>query len=163
MIFWSGQLTYEEKFVKKHNIKPIHALGLEGFFSLIILSLILVVFNFLKVPFDMGQPDGQMEDVLDGFIQLKNNHILLSCFIGATIMLVFASISGITISRQFSAVHRIVLDSGRMFVVWAVSLAIPAFDQELELIHILGFILIITGILVFNDVVFGKLFKYCYM
>ena len=49
MIFWAGQLTYEEKFVKKHNIKPMNALGLEGTFSLIILSFLLVGFYYLKV------------------------------------------------------------------------------------------------------------------
>ena len=49
MIFGACQLVYEEKFVKKHNIKPIHALGLEGSFSLIILSFMLVGFYYLKV------------------------------------------------------------------------------------------------------------------
>ena len=30
MLFWAGQLTFEEKFIKKHNISPVHALGIEG-------------------------------------------------------------------------------------------------------------------------------------
>ena len=61
MILWAAQLTYEEKFIKKHNIKPMNALGLEGTFGLVILSLILVACYYIKVPFDMGQPDGQLE------------------------------------------------------------------------------------------------------
>ena len=64
MLFWALQLTYEEKFVKKYNIRPMNALGLEGMFSVTIVSLMLVGFYFLKVPFDMGQPDGQLEDAL---------------------------------------------------------------------------------------------------
>ena len=82
MIFWAAQLTYEEKFVKRYNITPIKALGLKGVFSLIILSAILVGFYFLKVPFDMGQPNGVMEDALDGFLQLGNNPKLLVAYIG---------------------------------------------------------------------------------
>ena len=82
MIFWAAQLTYEEKFVKRYNITPIKALGLKGVFSLIILSAILVGFYFLKVPFDMGQPNGVMEDALDGFLQLGNNPKLLVSYIG---------------------------------------------------------------------------------
>ena len=82
MIFYAGQLTYEEKFVKKHKIKPINALGLEGTFSLLILSILLVIFFYIQVPFDMGQPDGQLEDALDGFIQMGNNATLLISFIG---------------------------------------------------------------------------------
>ena len=30
MLFWAGQLTFEEKFIKKHDISPVHALGIEG-------------------------------------------------------------------------------------------------------------------------------------
>ncbi len=81
MIFWAAQLTYEEKFVKKHNIKPMHALGLKGIFSLIILTSMLLGFYFLKVPFDMGQPNGVMEDAIDGFLQLGNNVQLLLSYI----------------------------------------------------------------------------------
>ena len=64
MLFWALQLTYEEKFVKKYNIRPMNALGLEGMFSVTIVSFMLIGFYFLKVPFDMGQPDGQLEDAL---------------------------------------------------------------------------------------------------
>ena len=81
MIFWAAQLTYEEKFIKKHNIQPMYALGLKGFFSLAILTSMLIGFYFLKVPFDMGQPNGVMEDAIDGFIQLGNNPVLLVSYI----------------------------------------------------------------------------------
>ena len=82
MILGACQVTYEEKYVKKYNIKPLNVLGLEGTFSLTILSCMLVGFYYLKVPFEMGQLDGQMEDAIDGFIQLGNNPILLVSFIG---------------------------------------------------------------------------------
>ena len=81
MIFWASQLTYEEKFVKKYNIKSMKALGLKGIFSVIILTSMLIGFYFLKVPFDMGQPNGVMEDAIDGFIQLGNNPKLLVSYI----------------------------------------------------------------------------------
>ena len=81
MIFWASQLTYEEKFVKKYNIKSMKALGLKGIFSVIILTSMLIGFYFLKVPFDMGQPNGVMEDAVDGFIQLGNNPKLLVSYI----------------------------------------------------------------------------------
>ena len=82
MMFFAGQLTYEEKFVKKYNIKPMNAIGLEGSFSFVILSLMLVGFYFIKVPFDMGQPNGVLEDAIDGFLQLGNNSTLIISFIG---------------------------------------------------------------------------------
>ena len=81
MVFWAAQLTYEEKFIKKHNIQPMYALGLKGIFSLAILTSMLFGFYFLKVPFDMGQPNGVMEDAIDGFIQLGHNPRLLVAYV----------------------------------------------------------------------------------
>ena len=60
----------------------MNALGLEGTFSVIILTVLLLAFYFIKVPFDMGQPNGAMEDAIDGFIQLGNNPVLLISYIG---------------------------------------------------------------------------------
>ena len=89
MIFWAAQLTYEEKFVKKYKIKPMKALGLKGIFSLTILTSMLVGFYFIQVPFVMRQPNGVMEDAIDGFIQLGNNPKLLASYIGKYLNLIY--------------------------------------------------------------------------
>ena len=82
MLFWAGQLTFEEKYIKKHNISPVHVLGIEGIFSLTQTTALLVIFYFVHVPFDMGQHRGVLEDAIDGFVQLGNNPALLGCYIG---------------------------------------------------------------------------------
>lgn len=156
MFLGACQLTYEEKYVKKYNIKPLNVLGLEGTFSLIMLSLMLVGFYYLRVPFEMGQLDGQLEDAIDGFIQLSNNPVLLVCFISTSISLCICSILGIMITRKLSAVHRIVFDQLRTILVWAVSISAPAFNEDFQPIQIVGFIIITLGVLVFNDVLIGK-------
>ena len=61
MLFWAGQLTYEEKCIKEHNVSPILALGLEGFFGFVTTTLLLVIFYFVPIPFDMGQPCLKMQ------------------------------------------------------------------------------------------------------
>ena len=81
MVSWASQLTYEEKFIKKYNIQPIHALGMKGVFSFMIMTSLLVAAYFLKVPFDMGQPNGVLEDAIDGFLQLGHNYKLLISYI----------------------------------------------------------------------------------
>ena len=82
MVFYAGQLTYEEKFVKKYKIKPLNAIGLEGSFAFVVLSSMLIAFYFIKVPFEMGQPNGVLEDAIDAFMQLGNNPVLIVSFIG---------------------------------------------------------------------------------
>ena len=158
MFFWALQLTYEEKFVKKHNINPLNALGLEGMFSFIIVSFMLVGIYFIKVPFDMGQPNGQMEDAIDGFIQLRNNPVLLISFISNIIMVVIASISGIEITKRYSAVHRLVLDSVRPILVWIVEISVQEFDHHFESLQIVGFLIVTFGFCIYNNLVFGKIF-----
>ena len=154
IVFSSGQLTYEEKYVKKHNIQPLHCLGMEGSFSLAILSLLLVVLYFIPVNVDMDQPGGQLADALDGFVQLGNNPVLLASFLGTTVALCMALFAGISLTRKLSAVHRIVIDSGRSVLIWAVSLA--AKWQTFQLLQIIGFLIMSIGVLIFNDVLLGK-------
>ena len=80
--FYAAQLCYNEKVLKCKYFEPIFILGYKGAFNLGISSLMLVGFYFFKVPFDMKQPNGVMENALDGFIQLGNNPVLLIAFIG---------------------------------------------------------------------------------
>ena len=102
----------------------------------------------------MGQPGGQLEDALDGFVQLGNNPVLLVSFLGTTVALCMALLAGISLTRKLSAVHRIVIDSGRSVFIWAVSLA--AKWQTFQLLQIIGFLIMSIGVLIFNDVLLGK-------
>ena len=41
-MFLAGQMTYEDKFVKKYKCPPLQTLGTEGTFGFVILSIALV-------------------------------------------------------------------------------------------------------------------------
>ena len=71
--------------------------------------------------------------------------------------MVFALFFGISITRKLSAVHRLVLDSGRSIIVWAVSMILGW--QQFQILQIVGFILMITGVLIFNNILIGKVEK----
>ena len=149
MLFWAGQMTYEEKFVKKFNIKPLNAVGLEGSFALSILTALLVILYFIPPYFHILDGD-RMEDALDGFVQLGNNPILLVSFIGTTLALCCSLIAGVIITRNLSAIHRIIIDSGRSIAVWAASLALGW--QCFMWLQILGFLVMSVGVLIFNNI-----------
>lgn len=157
MAFYACQLTYEEKFVKKYNIKPMNAIGLEGSFAVAILSVMLVVLYFIPVKFDMEQPGGQLDDALDGFVQLGNNPILLISFLLTTVALCFTLVAGINVTRKLSAVHRLVINSGRSVIVWAISLAVGW--QTFQPLQIVGFLIMSLGVLIFNDILLGPAFR----
>ena len=53
-----------------------------------------------------------------------------------------------------SATTRMVLDSVRTLVIWGVSLGVGW--QEFHALHLLGFAILVVGMCVYNDLIFGK-------
>ena len=49
MVFWAGQMVFEEKYVKKYKIDPMKALGMEGAFRLVFKNLNLISIEILIV------------------------------------------------------------------------------------------------------------------
>ena len=75
-------------------------------------------------------------------------------FTGTTAFTVITLLCGISITRKLSAVHRLVLDTGRPILVWAVSLGLGF--QNFQALQIVGFLLMALGVLLFNDILIGK-------
>ncbi|KAI5948410.1 Solute carrier family 35 member F6 [Manis javanica] len=68
-IIISIQMVLEEKFVYKHNVHPLRAVGTEGLFGFVILSLLLVPMYYMPAGAFSGNPRGTLEDVPDAFCQ----------------------------------------------------------------------------------------------
>ena len=79
-------------------------------------------------------------------------------YISNIVMVITATISGIEITKQYSAVHRLVLDSARPILVWIVEISVPEFGHHLQPLKIVGFLILSFGVFIFNDLIFGKLF-----
>ena len=78
--------------------------------------------------------------------------------LGAIICLVITALAGFEIMRQFSAVHVVVFNTSRSIIVWLFSLAVSW--QTFQVLQIVGFLVIVFGVMVFNDV-FIKSKTYC--
>lgn len=74
-ILSSTQMIVEEKFVSGSNVSPLQAVGWEGIFGFITLSILLFPMYFIKIKtgkiFD--SPDNRIEDAIDGYYQIKNS------------------------------------------------------------------------------------------
>ena len=70
--------------------------------------------------------------------------------LGAIICLVITALAGFEIMRQLSAVHVVVFNTSRSIIVWLFSLAVSW--QTFQVLQIVGFLVIVFGVLVFNDV-----------
>ena len=65
-----------------------------------------------------------------------------------------SALAGMQVMKRLSAVHMIVFNSSRSILVWAFSLAFSW--QVFQVLQVVGFSVIILGVMVFNDVLFGK-------
>jgi len=150
-IISATQMVYEEKFVNKHNVPALQAVGWEGFFGFVTLAVLLVPMYFIPLPFPFGhEPRFVMEDALDAFVQLHNNPLLVVAFTGTIVSIAFFNFAGISVTKELSATTRMVLDSVRTVVIWMVSLSVHW--QGFNYLQLIGFLVLICGMCLYNNI-----------
>jgi len=161
-IITASQCVTEQRFVRKHNFPPLLAVGLEGMFGMTIIGLLLFPMYYIPAskPFSTD-PDGRLENAFDAFAMMGQNwHILLGV-IGGILSIAVFNFCGITIVKEISGTTRMVLDSGRTLVIWVFSLAVAwqPFGYKSFLLQLAGFVLLVTGMFIYNDLVFAPLLR----
>lgn len=153
------QMCYEERFVLKHNVPPLQAVGWEGFFGFFILSTLLIPFYFIHADQMFSHsPQYRLEDALDAFCQMGNSKIIVIAMIGNIISIAFFNFSGISVTKEMNATTRMVLDSVRTLIIWAVGLI--AMWEKFQYLQIIGFVLLIIGTCIYNDLLIGPFFRH---
>lgn len=150
MIFTSCQVVFEERFIGNLNIPPLQAVGWEGIFGFCTLGLLLIPFHFIYLSSSHASPDHRLEDVREAFCQMANNRIIIVATVGNVFSIAFFNFAGISVTKELSSTTRMVLDSGRTLVIWAISLALSW--QKFYPLQILGFLLLVAGMGTYNGV-----------
>ena len=88
-------------------------------------------------------------------LELSLVYYKLQFILGTTIILVISALCGIKVMRRLSAVHVVVFNTSRSVIVWAISLALSW--QTFQVLQIVGFLFIVLGVMVFNDILIGKI------
>ncbi|XP_069702216.1 solute carrier family 35 member F6-like [Periplaneta americana] len=148
------QMVLEEKFVSGLDIPALQAVGWEGIFGFSILGLLLIPFYFIYVPAPFSDnPRNVLEDALEAFVQMGNNPWLICAIIGTVLSIAFFNFAGVTVTKEISATTRMVLDSIRTLFIYIVSLSLGW--QSFYWLQILGFILLVFGMGVYNNLFAG--------
>ncbi|XP_072842401.2 solute carrier family 35 member F6 isoform X1 [Pogona vitticeps] len=142
------QMVLEEKFVYKHNVHPLQAVGTEGFFGFVILSLLLIPMYFIPGGSFSGNPRQVLEDALDAFCQIGHLPLIAVALLGNISSIAFFNFAGISVTKEISATTRMVLDSLRTVVIWVVSLAVGW--EAFHGLQILGFLILLGGSALYN-------------
>ncbi len=116
-------------------------------------------------------PNNYLEDIPTAFCQMGHNPIIIVATIGLNQFLVlilyvsfflvgnvfsiaFFNFAGISVTKELSSTTRMVLDSGRTLVIWAVTLALGW--QKFNALQVVGFVLLVIGKWTFLFVDFFK-------
>jgi drug/metabolite transporter (DMT)-like permease len=146
------QMVIEEKFIGGYNIPALQAVGWEGIWGTLILSTFVFVMYYIPPLPGIGNPGSQhFEDALDAFTQISHNGLLALAILGNVLSIAFFNFFGISVTKAMSASHRMVLDSVRTIVIWAVSLAVGW--QSFNFLQLVGFVILLAGTAVYNELV----------
>lgn len=88
------QMVLEEKFVYKHDVHPLKAVGTEGMFGFTVLTLLLIPMYFIPVGEFTGNPRHVLEDALDAFCQIGHQPLIMLALLGNTVSIAFFNFAG---------------------------------------------------------------------
>ncbi|CAK9296163.1 unnamed protein product [Gordionus sp. m RMFG-2023] len=144
------QVTYEERVITKYNISPLQAVGWEGVFGFLMLSVIIFIMNFVPLSYfsSSTNPYIMVEDVRDAFYQIKNSWILTLAMLGNILSIAIFNFAGVSITKNMNATTRMVLDSFRSLLIWVVSLGISW--QKFHYLQLIGFLVLIIGMIIYE-------------
>lgn len=157
-IITAFQMVYEEKYIKDKDIPALMAVGYEGFWGFLILGSLLVPFYWIPTypPFS-NNPRNVLEDTPDGLVQLYHNGLLFLAITGTFVSIAFFNFAGVSVTKEMSATTRMVLDSVRTLVIWAVTIMLGW--QDFNYLQVIGFILLLIGMCLYNHIVIEPAFR----
>lgn len=141
------QMVYEEKFVYKYNIPPLQAVGWEGVFGFLTLSVLIVPMNFITLP----DQEHTMEDIPLALNKFGSDWTIGGLLLVSIISIAIFNYSGLSVTKELSATSRMVLDSMRTILVWGAELIFgwKLFDP----MQLIGFAVLLVGMCAYNDII----------
>ncbi|EKX53281.1 hypothetical protein GUITHDRAFT_91990 [Guillardia theta CCMP2712] len=145
------QMVVEEKFLSKYQVHALEAVGLEGVFGLLYLSVGLVAMYYIPLGNDVCQGRPCVENAISAGLEIASSPVLALVLLGNIVSIAFFNFFGISVTKSLSATHRMVLDSLRTIVIWGFSIFArwQSFDQR----QVIGFCILFAGSMIYNEVI----------
>lgn len=153
------QMVIEELFLKKRSLHPLHVVGMEGTYGVILMSAIVLPAMYYVPGADVNN---SYENSLDALYQIANEpRLLVFCLLYLT-SIAFYNYFGLAVTRSLTAVHRTLIDACRTMLVWGADLIIyyafdkdfgEPFDKQFGLLQVDGFFFLLIGTALYNELV----------
>lgn len=166
--FSSTQYTIQEKLVKSYSVNSFQLVGFEGLWGALVYTLILFIFQHVNCggwsdtlrSFCIENERGEfrLEDTLFAFRQMGDNWKLMFAVITHVISIALYNFVGINLTQLVSSTARAIVDTVRTVFVWLFFLIpspirVEGGEEEFHFLQLFGFILLIAGTLIYNEIV----------
>ncbi|EFN66915.1 Transmembrane protein C2orf18 [Camponotus floridanus] len=150
------QMVVEEKYMTQQDIPALQAIGWEGIFGFIGISIILIPLNYITAPPPFADNSrGTLEATAEALIEIGSSSKLLIAVIGISFSIAFFNFAGISVTKEMSATTRMILDSVRTILIWAFSLAFQW--QAFHYMQLIGFVILLIGMACYNNIIIPQI------
>jgi len=135
-------------------LDPLKVVGFEGLWGLLIWCILLPIFQHVPCPWEDLCPYGVLEDSSRAFQDFGANHALIGLSVAICFSIAFFNGFGVSVTKNASAAQRSTIDTSRTVIIWIFFL-IVAFNgkrEEFSVLQLFGFIFLVFGTLVFNEI-----------
>ena len=115
----AAQLTFEDSFLHDFDVDVSLLVGMEGVWGSVLTAAILVVAQYVP-----GNDNGVVEDSADTFAMLRSSTLLLGVVLAQGFALFLYNIFGVSVTGNYNAVFRTVLETLRTLFVWVADLVL---------------------------------------
>lgn len=155
----------EEKILGDYYLEPFLIVGTEGMWGLGYYLILLPIFQLVKCPNQLDPQGlgklcnyGYLENSALAFQQMGENGMVIFLYFLTMCSIAGFNVTGISTTKYASAAQRSTIDTSRTFLIWILSL-ILGLESFLPW-EIPGFILLVAGTLLYNEIVVVKWFGF---
>ncbi|CAG9315678.1 unnamed protein product [Blepharisma stoltei] len=150
-LFTGGVLICEEFLMWKLDINPMQATGVEGMWGFGYSLIFLPIIYFIPCDHSSACSRGRVEDSIYAFQQIGDSLSILLLWLGSIFSIAIVYWTGIATTKYTSALARSTIDTCRTIFVWVFSILIGW--EDFVWMQLVGFLLIIGGTIVFNEII----------
>lgn len=146
----AAQIILEEELLNGLDMDPIFIVGMEGFWGLLCMALVMPVLYYLP-----GSDHGHLEDTVDTFAFISNSQQAQYVVAAYMVSVATYNIAGMMVTSALSGVMRVMLEATRTLTIWIFNLAWyylvnpkSAFAEEWtnwSYLQLVGFLILVIG------------------
>jgi hypothetical protein len=152
----------EEKILGQYTLDPLMVVGYEGLWGLLMWVVLLPIFQNIHCDNLKLCPYGRLEDTLRAFKDYAANPILILLSISICFTIALFNSFGVAVTKHASAAQRATIDTSRTLLIWIFFLIVAVHGQKETFypLQLVGFMFLVAGTLVFNEIVVIRFFGF---